>query len=386
MSNKPYDRELINQRERPLSSDLNIQRSYVDLSSLETLRRQLQYRAFVPAAVVEQSDASVDPPSGFLSDGFMVRPGAGLSVALSAGLGFWNDATQGIDIGSPAIIGVDDLAAIKPLVLSGVENIAVPANASGNPRIDLIEVKLNRTLGDSAARDVLNLVSRVFEPTPVLKTMSYALDGTTTFNGAGAINYKTGVPGAVPVAPVTDAGYIPIGYVRVPNGAVAIAENQIQDFRKILFPGGASHIGLIVDVVIAGGNSVTKIIRASTPPGVRVWGIGNASPQLYLGIQVGDANDFLGAGGGCLSGVANGKYDNGGGNLIVATFGASVLVVAGGTQQGVAAAAVPPAPLAVDQPYVEMNFPLICVSNAGPIIVVPDGTYRMTVDISIGRS
>lgn len=390
MSRKPFDREIINVRERPLSSDHNEQRSDVDASIIETMYRQLQSRTFAPAAVVEQPDAGVAPPTGFLSDGFKVRPGGGLAVQLTAGLGFWSDPTQAIDIGSPICLAVNDLGEVKPLVLTAPELVAVPANASGNPRIDIIEVRLDRRLTDTDSRDIMSALG-VFDPTAVTKTLTYSLDGESTINGAGGINLKTGVPAGVPVAPATDAGYVKIAEILVPNASGAVAENQIKDLRHMLGTGGTLRIAAVVRLVIAGGGATVtpSIRRASTPPGLTMWvtaGGGNNATFLALNVVAGDVNDFDGAGNGAAICHCSGVFDAGDGVLIQPFGGLPVLLTVDAGIQTAAAAAIPPQPVAVGQQEIEFVINLRGLdSTTGANVILPDGTFDFPVLIELGR-
>ena len=79
MANQAFEREILNPRERPLSSDINTAQSQLDRSMRETLQRLFQKR------VSASSDASAAPVRGFIGDGLKVRADspAGLSVRVT---------------------------------------------------------------------------------------------------------------------------------------------------------------------------------------------------------------------------------------------------------------------------------------------------------------
>lgn len=239
MANNDFDRTIINVRERPLSSDIDQALSQLDRTMRDFLDAHLSARQFNPRT--SASDARVCPV-GFLSDGFKADPGAGLQTQLRAGIGFMN-GTGDQPSGLNSTPGLDDLARLKPVILMSPVQINHPAADPGNPRIDLIELKYNRKIGNPLSRDVLNIGTGIFNPTMVNKTLSYVLDGSdVTTNGTGAINLKTGTPNAVPVKPTVDAGYIPLAYVRVNAAAVALDPSKIGDWRKLLGPNGQVRV------------------------------------------------------------------------------------------------------------------------------------------------
>jgi hypothetical protein len=198
--------------------------------------------------------------AGFYESGFKVRPTspATLQVTVDAGLGWFNDNLP--ISGFSGITGLDDPSRFKPLVLTTLETIVVPAADPVNPRIDIVEVRLNRLVGDPTSRDVLNPSTGIFAPASVNKTLSYS-NSPASVNGAGGINYKTGTPAGVPVAPSVSAGYVKISEVRVEALVATIAENKIKDLRNILLPANNQYI---VSCFSAGAG----INRINTPPGV----------------------------------------------------------------------------------------------------------------------
>ncbi len=232
IGDNPFDVEMINVRERPLSSDVN-QQSSLDAATMRfVLQNMLGFRSLSVAGNGSQL------PVGAVGDGFKVDPGSGMHVQLRAGLHLF-DGTSDVPTNINGCLNLNDTQPLKPGVLTGVESITVPTADPTNPRWDIVEVKYSRQVINPQSRGILNLGTGVFDPTLVDKTMSFNLSGLSTVNGAGPINYKTGTPAGSPAVPSTDAGYVRIGRVYVPAAAGSITSDLIIDDRRLLAPGGA---------------------------------------------------------------------------------------------------------------------------------------------------
>ena len=174
MADKPFDRRVYRQRERPVSTDLNENSSWSHMSTMEIMDR-LQGRRI---ATTEAAQALV-PYTSFMGDGFRVEPASPLamSVTIRPGLGFFVDAADApTDIGSGDAVpmtGVDDISRLKPLVLSATETINVPSAHPANPRIDIVEVKTSRRQTDSSNREILNAGTGIFASNAVNKTLTF---------------------------------------------------------------------------------------------------------------------------------------------------------------------------------------------------------------------
>lgn len=268
MSNNPFDREVWNPRERPYSTDNNFAASYAD----QALRELMVY--FLNSRTSASNDASqANPPTSFFGDSFKARPGGGLSVSLTKGIGFFGDVSnQNTSIGG--VFGVNDLSAFKPLVLTQPEVITVPPNATANPRIDLIEVKYREELTDPTNRDVMSAVPPyVFTPNLVNKTLTWLLNGqqgtvTTPSPSTTYIGYVVGTPAASPVAPTPTAGYERVAWIGVAAGAVTITANEIVDWRRTAVPNGVQRASCLVTSTPA--TQTHAITEVTAPPGVEV--------------------------------------------------------------------------------------------------------------------
>ena len=338
MANQPFDREIINQRERPLSTDINLAASYADASM-----RQMWFETW--DGQQRQPDSA-----GFIGRGFYLSPSAGMVLSCHSGVGYWNNATASeLNIGG--VSGLSDFTYIKPLVLNANTAITVPAADPVNPRYDVLEVTMNRQLTDSSSRDVLNPTTGQFVATNVNKTLSYALDGSVTVNGAGALNYKTGTPAASPTVPTVTAGYEIIAIVRVEAAAVAITQDKIQDRRTLLFPQGMCHVAASVQT--GAGVAVSLLSTAVAPPTVEIGFVPVSATQAVGYIKAGKATDFLAQ---SVSITANSP---GGASAPYGTSAAlpSVFTMDAPTQAALAASGAP-LTVAVGQPVIQFTLHL----------------------------
>ena len=261
MANRTFDRTVLNQRERPLSSDLNQAQSESD----ETTRR-------IVDLLSRRRLASANSPnileSRFFTDGFKVNATgpASNNVVLRAGMGLQVNAGD-VPLAIGGVLGVNDTYAAKPLILDGDITIGpVPANP-GAARIDIVQVKYNRRLEDNTSRDVLDTGTGTFNPTLVNKTLAFILDGTMTsisaVAGTTAIHYKTGVSGSGLPA-TTDVGYIKVAEINIPAAyaAAALDESVMNDVRRL--PPFAGELRWNHPIAVAAPN----LVSASFPPGV----------------------------------------------------------------------------------------------------------------------
>jgi hypothetical protein len=227
MANDPFSREIINVRERPLSSDTNIAESYLDRSLRDFIRALL---APDPLAVV----------TGFLNQSFKVvaTTTPSMTVNISPGLGFIDDASD-VPTAIGGVLGVNDVSTMKPLPLSAVQPIVIDgAPSAGNSRYDIIEVKCDRRSQDPTSRDILDPATGVFAPNLVNKTLAFYLDGrnarvVSPAPSTTGIGYKVGVAATsgTEVVPATTAGYVKIAEIHVVSGVTTITNSVITDTR-----------------------------------------------------------------------------------------------------------------------------------------------------------
>lgn len=272
MADQPFDQVIINPLEQVLSSDLNQQWSNSPLALREFFLRQYATRL---AGTVAGDTGTAQ--SGFIGEGFKVRPAnpASMIVTVGTGLGFIDDAAN-----EPSningIIGLNDKHEMKPISLTGNgQQFTVPANVSGSTRVDLIEVSYSLLVGSPSSRNIFDTVAEKFAPGTVDKLATWSLNGRSA-QGSGAASqplyYKTGTPGGG--APAVDTGYVALAYITVANGASSVDYDVIQDVRRMLGTYGmcrVSGILLFQGVNNTGGTQtqlgVTEVIA---PPGIKV--------------------------------------------------------------------------------------------------------------------
>jgi hypothetical protein len=265
MANEPFDRTIINVRERPLSSDINQAESQLDRGL-----REVCYRLFAHRSGLYQ-DWLGTMTAGFVGDSFLVSAdGSTMNVYLSAGVGFqYNAADAASSIGG--VVGLDDLSPLKPLLLAAQKTVAVPASDPVNERIDIVEVKYNRASGNPLSRDVLNTGTGAFVSTLVNKTLTFALDNAgVSYDGTAPINYKVGTPAGSPVAPSVTAGYVKIAEVRVPAASAAVFPNRVSDYRQLAVPDGVVRASMRFSLTVATGAIDTSDVLIAAPPGVKM--------------------------------------------------------------------------------------------------------------------
>jgi hypothetical protein len=292
--NNQFDRTIINTRERPLSSDINTLQSQIDRSIREVLKSFFTGR--VGSGV---SDLSGNPPSGFFGDGFKVRASAvpGLSVVLSKGQGF-QYLPSDVPAAISSISGLDDRSEYKPLSLLADATLSgISAGDATNPRIDIIEVRMNRVVGNPLSRDVLDAGTGTFVATSVNKTLAFTQDGSSGVvsspsNSVMALSYKQGVPAAVPAEPAVTAGYVKIASVRVAAAATTITKANISDLRVPLCQDGLQRVAVRGTISSTAGTPPSAVLQ-DLPAGMQalvhktidgdntqftVWFIGGATP------------------------------------------------------------------------------------------------------------
>lgn len=276
LGDNPFDMEIINVRERPLSSDVNQQTSLDAATVRFLLQHMLGFRS-----VNSNANGSL-MPAGAIADGLKVDPGSGLQVQLRSGL-YLFDGTGDQPSNINGALNLNDTQPLKPGVLTSTESITVPSADPTNPRWDIVEVQYDRQVLNPQSRGVLNLSTGVFDPTLVDKTLSFLLNGLSTVNGSGPINYKTGTPAGSPSVPSTDAGYTRIGRVYVPAAASSITKDLIIDDRKLVTPGGIVRVSAVATI-----NHSTWAItefECNAPPGVDVV-LYTYSSSGVVGLQV----------------------------------------------------------------------------------------------------
>lgn len=263
MANAPFDMVIFNPLESGVADDVDRLQSQLRRMLLDTLAAMHQKRTSIT------DPAAASSVSGFFSDGFRAVAGAGLEIKLRPGIGLiYEPAGTATSLNSVA--GLDDLSAYRALVLLSEMTISgIPAGDATNPRIDIIEVKSPRRITDPTSRLVLDPTTYTESAQLVNKTATWTADGQQTVNGAGYVNYKTGVATGAPVAPAVTAGYTKIAEVWMPALGASVPQNQIVDLRRTLAPGGI-HV-CSARIRMPGAGTIPQVLYFNGPPG---WIVG----------------------------------------------------------------------------------------------------------------
>ena len=291
MANLAFDREIINERERPFSSDINQALSQVD----RTLRDVLQ-SIFSPR--ISATNDAAGNPSGFIGEAFRVRPLSpiSMSVRLPKGFGFIYDASD-LPSDIDGVSGLNDKSPWKPLYLASDITIGLTAAPTApNSRIDLIEVRSNRRRTDSASRDVLDTGTGKFSPQSVLKTLGFDMGVSvgqvvTPNPSTAAISVKRGAPGNPPTAPAVTPGYTQISQVLVGPAVTTIDDNVIQDLRPMVYSNGYANITL---QWTTSGGTLVALNQLNAPPGIKVGVVNIGSGQVKIYVFDGGSSKAIG--------------------------------------------------------------------------------------------
>lgn len=299
MPNMPFDRTTIGYLSKPVSDDHNREAS----QHSRTLRHVIAMLLAGRASDASEAAASID---NFHGMGFAVTATspASLGVQITAGLGWhYLPADLASDIGTPDLIGVDDLADLKPLLLMTPQVFATPTAPAGpNTRIDIIEVRADRELVDSETRRQLDtsVPGGVLNPHNFYTTLTYLLDGKVGTVNAPAdstepVSYKVGVAANPGVAPATTAGYIKIAEILVGSAVATIGTGDIIDRRKLAGTGGSIRVGVRFRNDYNAGAPSYTLRSLISPPSVKV-AIGRFSTdraQARVYVLAGEATEVV---------------------------------------------------------------------------------------------
>jgi hypothetical protein len=227
----------------------------------------------------------------------------GSALTASAGTVIANGATGSVlvnpfraFVGSRTAVATnakENLRDIRSAIAVGTttlgQSVSLAANASGNPRWDLVYATVAIEADDAGVtRKVKNPTTKVISGATVVITKS----NTVT------LGVVTGTPGASPSTPSTpaDAGsnyVIPLAYVRIPNGFTAASTVTNLDI---------AHIAPIVAVAPATGGASVRLANNHNKIGLggvsaaqmQAWGASTASrPYAFIGSHCGNGAESL---------------------------------------------------------------------------------------------
>lgn len=285
MANNPFDQRIINQLERPTSSDLNIAQGQINAN----------VRAFARSLFQSTQSAwgTGTGPSGAIGNSFLIRAASVPSlttVTMTRGVGFaaYADTVQNLD----GITGLNtnfDYPVIytedRELDLSGAAN-----PSAGTCRRDVIAIRAigqsEQGLADQGDTDIYEPLLEAFQSASRYKTLTAnlkdqlitVLDNTlpTTqpivcIKGA---ERAYSVPDDLLNAPITAAtvtGYINIAVINRYAGQTEITESDIVDYRLIVAPGGQLTITGSANMGASGNTPGAALsnVTIKAPPGIK---------------------------------------------------------------------------------------------------------------------
>lgn len=296
--NKPFDQRVINELERPTSSDLNIAQSQLNLG-IRAMARQLLMSN--PAFTA----------TGSVGESFFVEKAAGArEVLINRGIGFNYAAdNSGTDLNIDGITGLSDPFDYRMVSLQSEAGVIVdvePGPGEGLCRRDVIAIRCTNPstnqLEDYTDTDIYDPYYNKFNAVSKPKTFSYDLTGsvpqvldyTQVGSATGAVVYVTGQnsPYSGPdslldaPAPLVSPGYINIAIINVVQSLPTIAASDIVDFRRLVAPQGNLVVKGSATIGSTGLSPGTLLSNVSlkAPPGIKAqlvkYGNGNANSYL----------------------------------------------------------------------------------------------------------
>lgn len=272
---EPFDIGVVTPQERPSTEALN--RAQSAARRAETFF----YEQTFAERTAPDNDRAV-LRSGIIGEAFKVRPVAplGLSVEVSAGIGFHYDPSHPLIVATDAVVGpyagVNDLSPYRPLVLPlRILAPVPPVFGAGMERVDLIEVRPKRELSDYGTLLRYDRGAADFRPKSGAAFLRYSIDQpdlgsvATPNPSTTPLSYVTGTPAPIGAAfaPYGTPGYQPVAYVVVHNGDTGITKDRIVDLRT--YASGADISG-VFSITTVPGKRQPAMEDLDAPPGVEV--------------------------------------------------------------------------------------------------------------------
>lgn len=217
-------REVINTRERVVSTDINDLQDFIAKARAESMRRLYQRHGTQhnPLEYPESGTPVIlgTETQGTLHDcigGLMVRPDNGSFLLVDPGTaGFYYPGYSGATANDSPYVVVDD-----PGVTSNA-TLTFTANGSGNPRIDIVECRPVDTTLATESRDIYNTTTGQFVPASVPKVKSAVLE------------YRVRLGTANAGFPAIDQQWMPLAMVVVQSGATGFTQCDVYDVRPLV--------------------------------------------------------------------------------------------------------------------------------------------------------
>jgi len=291
MANLPFDRVVWNPLEKALSTDWNLNTSEQDRSLRDTMLELMKYAG--------TGSRFGYPASGFIGDAFRVVQNGGMTVNVTSGIGFFQNASP--TIGVDGVSGLNDLSLYSPLVLSNTAGITftITTPAASTERYDLIEAKIDRRTANGTT-PVLDPSTGIFGTSTNIKELTYAVDNdygivTAPAASTAGLSLKRGTPAAYGSAsvPSLTSGYVAVGYVKVRDDTVSIDGDNIADIRPIIFAHGSFDVTAKFRITDSGSTYTLSNGEVFAPPGIDAAVVipDNTKFNLTMYIKAGYIND-----------------------------------------------------------------------------------------------
>lgn len=268
-------RIIINTCERAVSTDINRLQAFIAKDRQQELRRRNNrpstgFNDYAnPGLYVDPSALPANPSYGTLHDvhgGLMVRPDLPTDLLVDPGsAGFFFPGYTGLTSEDSPYIMVDD---------AGVQTTGVltfTGNASGFPRIDIVECQPVDTVIESSNRDIYDPLTGLFTPALVEKVRRAVL----------SYRIRLGTPNAC--FPDLDQSWLPLAFIVMQDGAANFTECDFYDVRP-----------LVAERTNQYGGSTTPIVSSPGQPPTGVWdrGIRPTGAQICRGWFRGAYNGY----------------------------------------------------------------------------------------------
>ena len=223
---------VIGTSERAVSTDANRAQTFLAYGQAEVLRQLLN----VGAGATDDLDAGVDAFTAYAQPALMATPrkrgiinGAAGVQPLPGVLGL------AVSPGTLCALQVDATApedsAYKIVQDPGIDvtaGLAMTANSSGSPRVDVIECQVGYEVIETDNRDVFNPVTGQFAGTSLAKVTR----GRVTLPVGTNIRVRQGTPGSG--FPGTVQGWLPLAVALVPDGSTTNNNIVFWDVRPLV--------------------------------------------------------------------------------------------------------------------------------------------------------
>lgn len=288
MANKPFDQRIINQLERPTSSDLNLAQSQ--------LNANVAFLLGTLSTTADWSDRTQFTGTGSLNRSFRVTPAGGMQLAMNWGLGVPFGSAVIPSVGG--ILGLNNINDVNFIYSSARtaalgNTITVPAGPGpGLFRKDVIAIRAltaNEGLTDETLTDIYDPGTDAFSADSRYKTytrdlasfpVTYVPYGTSIPSNASPIVYLYGpdqpyvFPSSLEVPTSVDAPntWLNIAVINVVESPSSITDGDIIDYRRLIAPSGTVTIQGSATIGATGSSGIGAVlsdVSISSPAGIK---------------------------------------------------------------------------------------------------------------------